>query len=127
MKKITPTDIPEDLIEQLAEKLQTDTATAADIIVWNANVVRDAVVDFDAERLHRWHLLNYLTIEAAVRHGPDGLAEGLDDLPEVRKPANPELPSLHKVLFSASGTFLGPFSVGTSGVSAPIVIAAFPA
>src|SRR5262245_66594046 len=51
-----------------------------------------------------------LTVDRAVRHGPDSLADGLDDLPEVGKPANPELPSLHKVLFSASGTFLRAFS-----------------
>jgi hypothetical protein len=50
MGKIRPVDVPETLIEQLAEKIETDTATAADIIVWNANVVRDAVIDFDAER-----------------------------------------------------------------------------
>jgi hypothetical protein len=50
MRKIRPVDVPEELIEQLAEALKVDTATAADIIVWEANVVRDAVVDFDAER-----------------------------------------------------------------------------
>src|SRR6516225_7371322 len=47
---------------------------------------------------------------ADARHGPDGFAEGLDDLPEGGKPANPELLSLHRGLFSASGTFLGLFS-----------------
>jgi hypothetical protein len=50
-----------------------------------------------------------LAVDRAIRHGPDGLAEGLDDLPEVGQPANPELPSVHGVLFSASGTFLVPF------------------
>jgi hypothetical protein len=52
MKKITPTDVPEDLIEQLAQRLGTDTATAVDIIAWNASVVREAVTDFDAERFY---------------------------------------------------------------------------
>jgi hypothetical protein len=50
MKKITPTDIPEDLIEQLAERLQVDSASAADLLAYMANVVAAAVVDFDAER-----------------------------------------------------------------------------
>jgi hypothetical protein len=54
MKKITPTDVPEDLIEQLAARLQVDDAMAADILVWGANVVADAVVDFDAERYFDW-------------------------------------------------------------------------
>jgi hypothetical protein len=30
-----------------------------------------------------------LTVERAIRHSPDGLAEGLDDLPEGGKPAKP--------------------------------------
>jgi len=47
-----------------------------------------------------------LTVERAVRHGPDSFAEGLDDLSEGGKPANPELLSLHRGLFSAKGTFL---------------------
>src|SRR5215813_15485929 len=59
-----------------------------------------------------------LAVERAVRHGPDSFAEGLDDLPEGGKPANPELLSLHRVLFSASGTFLrhfcGPFQESCS-------------
>jgi hypothetical protein len=50
MRKIRPIDIPEDLVQELSEALKTDTATAADMIVWMANVVRDAVIDFDAER-----------------------------------------------------------------------------
>jgi hypothetical protein len=50
-----------------------------------------------------------LTVERAVRHGPDSFAEGLDDLPEVGKSANSELLSLHRVLSSASGTFLRHF------------------
>jgi hypothetical protein len=50
MKKITPTDIPEDLIEQLAERLQIETASAPDLIAYLANAVSAAVVDFDAER-----------------------------------------------------------------------------
>jgi hypothetical protein len=50
MKKITPTDIPEDLIEQLAERLQVDSASAADLLAYMANVVANAVIDFDAER-----------------------------------------------------------------------------
>jgi hypothetical protein len=47
---IRPVDVPETLIEQLAERLQVDAVTAADMIVWMANVVREAVIDFDAER-----------------------------------------------------------------------------
>jgi hypothetical protein len=47
---IRPVDVPETLIEQLAEALKVDTATAADMIVWMANAVRGAVNDFDAER-----------------------------------------------------------------------------
>jgi hypothetical protein len=49
-KKIRPIDIPEDLVQELSEALKTDTATAADMIAWMANVVRDAVIDFDTER-----------------------------------------------------------------------------
>jgi hypothetical protein len=47
---IRPIDVPEELIEQLAEALKVDAATAVDIIVWMANVERDVVVDFDLER-----------------------------------------------------------------------------
>jgi hypothetical protein len=51
-------------------------------------------------------IVTFSTCADSIRtYGPDGLAEGLDDLPEVRQPANP-LPSIHRVLFSASGTFL---------------------
>jgi hypothetical protein len=52
MSKIRAVDVPEELIEQLAQRLQTDSAVAVDILVWSANVVRDAVVDFDAERFY---------------------------------------------------------------------------
>src|SRR6516225_6665507 len=55
---------------------------------------------------------------ADARHAPDSFAEGLDDLPEGGKPANPELLSLHRVFSSASGTFLrhfcGPFQESCS-------------
>jgi hypothetical protein len=37
MKKITPVDVPEDMIEELAEALKTDTATLADLIVYLGN------------------------------------------------------------------------------------------
>src|SRR5947207_13330935 len=50
MKKITPTDVPEDLIEQLADRLQVDGVMAVDMLTYSANVVADAVIDFDAER-----------------------------------------------------------------------------
>jgi hypothetical protein len=53
MKKIRAIDVPEDLIEQLAERLQVDNAMAADLLACLANVVADAVVDFDAERYLR--------------------------------------------------------------------------
>jgi hypothetical protein len=53
MKKITPTDIPEELIEQLAERLQVDSASTAELLAYLANVVADAVVDFDAARYLR--------------------------------------------------------------------------
>jgi hypothetical protein len=50
MKKIRPIDIPEDLIEQLAERLQVDGDRAADLLAHQCSVVADAVVDWDAER-----------------------------------------------------------------------------
>ena len=50
MKKIRPIDIPEDLIEQLAERLQVDGDRAADLLAHQCTVVASAVVDFDAER-----------------------------------------------------------------------------
>ena len=50
MKKIRPIDIPEDLIEQLAERLQVDGDRAADLLVYFSNVMADTVIDFDAER-----------------------------------------------------------------------------
>jgi hypothetical protein len=37
MKKITPVDVPEDMIEELAEAMKTDTATLADLIVYLGN------------------------------------------------------------------------------------------
>jgi hypothetical protein len=50
MRKIRPVDIPESLIEELAERLQVDSAMAVDLIAHESNVVAAAVVDFDAER-----------------------------------------------------------------------------
>jgi hypothetical protein len=50
MKKIRPTDVPEDLIEQLAARLQVDDDRAADLLAYLSNVVREAVVEFDGER-----------------------------------------------------------------------------
>jgi hypothetical protein len=50
MKKLKPIDVPEDLIEQLADRLQVDTGRAADLLAHLSNVVAAAVVDFDAER-----------------------------------------------------------------------------
>jgi hypothetical protein len=46
----TPTDIPEDLIQALSDRLQVDTAMATDLLAYLSNVVAAAVVDFDAER-----------------------------------------------------------------------------
>jgi hypothetical protein len=50
MKKIRAIDVPESLIEQLADRLQVDSASAADLLAYTANMVADAVTDFDAER-----------------------------------------------------------------------------
>jgi hypothetical protein len=50
MKKIRPIDFPEDVIRELAKRLQVDDDRAADLIAHLANVVADAVVDFDVER-----------------------------------------------------------------------------
>jgi hypothetical protein len=50
MKKIRAVDIPEDLIEQLADRLRVDTAMAADLLAHLCNVVSAAVVAFDAEQ-----------------------------------------------------------------------------
>jgi hypothetical protein len=50
MKKIRAVDIPEDLIEQLADRLQVDSDRAADLLAHQCSVVADHVVDFDAER-----------------------------------------------------------------------------
>jgi hypothetical protein len=50
MSKIRAVDIPESLIEELADRLEVDTASAADLLAYMANVVAAAVVDFDAER-----------------------------------------------------------------------------
>jgi hypothetical protein len=50
MKKIRPIEVPEDLIEQLAERLEVDGDRAADLLAHQCSVVADAVVDFDAER-----------------------------------------------------------------------------
>ena len=41
MKKITPTDIPKDLIEQLAERLQVDNVMAADMLAHLSNVMAE--------------------------------------------------------------------------------------
>jgi hypothetical protein len=51
---ITPTDLPEDLIQQLADRLQVDTGMAADLLAHLCNVVSAAVVDFDADRYFDW-------------------------------------------------------------------------
>jgi hypothetical protein len=50
MRKIRAIDIPEDLIEQLADRLEVETDRAADLLVHQCNVVAGAVVDFDADR-----------------------------------------------------------------------------
>ena len=50
MRTIRAVDIPEDLIEQLADRLQVDTDMAADLLAHQCTVVASAVVDFDAER-----------------------------------------------------------------------------
>ena len=47
---IRAVDVPEDLIQELADRLQIDTAMAADLIAHLSNVVGTAVVDFDGER-----------------------------------------------------------------------------
>ena len=55
MKKITPTDIPETLIQALADRLQVDGDRAVDLIAHLSNVVADAIGDsFDAERYFNW-------------------------------------------------------------------------
>jgi hypothetical protein len=50
MKKIRAVDIPEDLIEQLAERLRVDTDRAADLLAHDCSVVSAAVVKFDADQ-----------------------------------------------------------------------------
>jgi hypothetical protein len=50
MRKIRPIDLPEDVIEQVAEAGKVDTAMAVDMLAWLANIECDAVVDFDFER-----------------------------------------------------------------------------
>jgi hypothetical protein len=50
MKKITPTDVPEDLIQEFATALAVDNASATDMIVYLGNRMNEVVSDFDAER-----------------------------------------------------------------------------
>ena len=47
---IRAVDVPEDLIQELADRLRIDTGMAADLLAHRCNVVAAAVVDFDAER-----------------------------------------------------------------------------
>jgi hypothetical protein len=50
MSKIRPIDIPEDLIQQLADRLQVDSDRAVDLLAHQCSVVADHVVDWDAEK-----------------------------------------------------------------------------
>jgi hypothetical protein len=50
VNKIRAIDVPEDLIQELADRLQVDTGMAADLLAHLCSVVSAAVVAFDAER-----------------------------------------------------------------------------
>ena len=68
MRKIRPIDVPEDLIEALAERLQVDTDRAADLLAHLCNVVADAIVDsFDAERYPNWTRRDHELMKLLVR------------------------------------------------------------
>jgi hypothetical protein len=50
VKKIRPTDVPEDLIQALAQAGRRDADEAADFAVWMLSAMQAVVVDFNLER-----------------------------------------------------------------------------
>jgi hypothetical protein len=49
MKRIAPTDIPEDLIAALAQAGKREAFEAADFAAWLLNRMQDVIADFDLE------------------------------------------------------------------------------